>query len=183
MGNMTWNAPPVERVERPRLPDEREALEAALDGGRQTLLLKCAGLSADQLKQRAIPQASLSLLGLVRHLAGVERWWFRRNFAGQELDDIYSFERNPDAEFEELDDADAEADLAMFAAEVELARQTTTGRDLDDTFTLAPHFLLPDRRPDEHNLRWVYLRMIEEYARHNGHADLLRQCIDGTTGD
>jgi len=173
----------VERTERPPLPDERDALEAALDAERQTLLHKCAGMSAEQLKQCAIPPATLSLLGLVRHLAGVERWWFRTNFDGQELDDLYSFERNPDAEFEELDDADAEADLATFATEVELARQTTAGRDLDEVFTLAPHFLLPDRQPSERNLRWVYFRMIEEYARHNGHADLLRQVIDGTTGD
>ena len=180
---MTWTAPQVHRTLPPRVPDERQALDGALDFQRQTLMLKCTGLTAEQLKQRAIPPATLSLLGLVRHLAGVESWWFRRNYAGLELDDLYSMEDNPDAEFDELDTTDAKADLATYAAEVELARQATAGHDLDETFLLAPHFLLPDRKPEERNLRWVYVRMIEEYARHNGHADLLRQCIDGVTGD
>ncbi len=180
---MTWTAPAVDRTEQPRLPVERQALDAALDFQRRTLLVKCAGLDAEQLKRRAIPPSSLSLLGLVRHLAGVERWWFRTNFAGQNLDDLYSFERNPDAEFDELDDADPATDFAIYEREVELARQATAGRDLGETFTLAPHFLLPDRQLDQRNLRWVYVRLVEEYSRHNGHADLLRQCIDGVTGE
>ena len=180
---MTWTAPPVDRTEQPRLPGEREALDTALDFQRQTLLMKCAGLDAEQLKRRAIPPSSLSLLGLVRHLAGVERWWFRQNFAGQQLGDIYSYERTPDAEFDEVDDADPAADLAIYEAEVELARRATAGHDLDETFMRATHALLPGRQPVELNLRWVYVRLIAEYARHNGHADLLRQRIDGATGD
>jgi len=165
------------------VPDERASLEAALEHQRQTLLFKCAGLTAEQLKRRSVPVASLSLLGLVRHMAGVERWWFRRNFAGEVADDLYLSESNPDGEFDDFDDADAQADFATYDAEVVLARQATAGHDLDETFMRATHVLLPGREPVELNLRAVYLHMIEEYARHNGHADLLRQCIDGRTGD
>ncbi len=180
---MTWTAPHVQRAEQPRLPGEREALETALDYQRQTLLLKCAGLDGEQLKRRAVPPATLSLLGLVRHMAGVERWWFRQNFAGQQLDDIYSYERTPDAEFDEVDDAEPATDLATYESEVELARQVTAGHDLDETFMRATHALLPGREPVELNLRWVYVHLLAEYARHNGHADLLRQRIDGATGE
>ena len=148
---------------------------------RATLELKCAGVEAE-LSRRSVEPSTLSLLGLVRHLAGVERWWFRRNFAGEETDDLYVSASNPDGEFDDVDAADAAADFAMYAQEVELARRATAGHDLDETFTSAKHVLVR-REPIELNLRWVYLHVIEDYARHNGHADLLRQCIDGKTGD
>lgn len=145
-------------------------------------MAKCAGLSAEQLKRRVVEPSSLSLLGLVRHLAGVERWWFRRNFAGaHHLDDLYCSEASPNGEFDDLDDADAEADLATYATEVRLAREAAAGHSLDETFMRAPHVLVPSPRR-ELSLRWVYVHLIEEYARHNGHADLLRERIDGTTG-
>jgi len=179
---MTWTAPQVNRIDYPPLGDERAMLDGALDYQRQTLLLKCAGLTADQLKLRAVEPATLSLLGLVRHLAGVEQWWFRRNFRGEQLDDPYSTEASPDGEFDDLDEADAEADLALYANEVDLARQAVAGRSLDERFWRASHVLLPGRPPRELSLRWLYVHMIEEYARHNGHADLLRQRIDGATG-
>ena len=179
---MAWTAPLVERPERPRLPDERTGLDAALEYERQTLLLKCSDLDAERLKRRAVPPSSLSLLGLVRHLAEVERWWFRRNFAGEQAGDMYVSESNPDGEFDDIDTADAAADFAVYAAEVELARQATERHHLDETFMSARHVLVP-REPIELNLRSVYLRVIEEYARHIGHADLLRQRIDGRTGD
>ncbi len=156
-------------------------LQGALDYQRQTLMAKCSGLTAEQLKSRTAEPSSMSLLGLVRHLAGVERWWFRRNFAGEQLDDLYCSEDNPDGEFDDVGTADAEADLASWAAEVELARQVTVGRSLEETFIRASHVLI-DRPPAELSLRWVYVNMIEEYARHNGHADLLRERIDGATG-
>ncbi len=156
-------------------------LEGALDHQRQTLMAKCAGLTADQLKSRSTEPSTMSLLGLVRHLAGVERWWFRRNFAGEQLDDLYCSEDNPDGEFDDVQTADAEADFATWAMEVELARRVAAGRSLEETFLRAPHVLI-DRPPAELSLRWVYINMIEEYARHNGHADLLRERIDGATG-
>jgi hypothetical protein len=155
---------------------ERESLEGWLDFHRATLLFKCQGLTGDQLTGRGVAPSSLSLLGLVRHMAEVERWWFRRLFAGQDgLGDLFCSEEFPDGEFDLAEASGAEADFATFATECALARQATAGRSLDETFV--------GRHGNEIDLRWVYVHMIEEYARHNGHADLLREQIDGVTGD
>jgi uncharacterized damage-inducible protein DinB len=172
---MTWTAPQVHRTHTPRTPDERGALENWLDYHRDTLLFKCAGLTAEQLKLRSAEPSTLSLLGLVRHMSEVERWWFRRGFAGEDVGSIYWTDASPDGDFDDLDTADAQADFATLAAEIEAARKATEGRSLDDTFR--------GPRGIEVNLRWVYVHMIEEYARHNGHADLIRERIDGETGD
>lgn len=167
-------APEVERVRAPYAAGEREMLEGWLDFHRATLLQKCAGLADDQLTSATCPPSNLTLLGLVRHMAMVERNWFRERFAGEQLDDIYGADATEDAEIVDLANADAEADFATFAEEVALARQVAAGRSLEETF---------HPRPDlEMNLRWIYVHMIEEYARHNGHADLIRERIDGTTG-
>lgn len=167
-------APEVERVRAPYAAGEREMLEGWLDFHRATLLQKCTGLTDDQLKSTTCPPSNLTLLGLVRHMALVERNWFRERFAGEQLDDLYGADATEDAEIVDLANADAEADFAIFAEEVALARQVAAGRSLDETF---------HPRPDiEMNLRWIYVHMIEEYARHNGHADLIRERIDGTTG-
>jgi uncharacterized damage-inducible protein DinB len=174
---MTWTAPSVDRTEPPLVAEERAALEAWLDYHRQTLLWKCAGLTADQLKQRAVPPSSLSLLGLVRHMVEVERWWFRMNAAGEDVDYVFCTDERPDADFDDVDDADAEQDLETFRRELDAARAGVAGLALDHTFPSRGH------RPRTFDLRWVYVHMIEEYARHNGHADLLREGIDGTTGD
>jgi hypothetical protein len=173
---MTWRAPQITRTPEPHVGDERTMLEGWLDYHRQTLLLKCAGLTAEQLRTPSIEPSGLTLLGLVRHLAEVEAWWFRENFAGEKVDYPYFTEATPDADFD-VSTADAEADFATFHHEVELARAATAGHSLDETFTEVS----PKRR--EFNLRWVYVHMIEEYARHNGHADLLREKVDGVTGD
>ncbi|WP_416900677.1 DinB family protein [Micromonospora echinospora] len=171
---MTWRAPQITRTPEPLVGDERTMLEGWLDYHRQTLPLKCAGLTAEQLRTPSVEPSGLTLLGLVRHMAEVEAWWFRENTAGETVDYPYFTEANPDADFD-VTDADAEADLAVFHRQVELARAAAAGRSLDETFT--------DRRGRERNLRWVYVHMIEEYARHNGHADLIRERIDGVTGD
>ncbi|MEV4755242.1 DinB family protein [Micromonospora sp. NPDC049559] len=174
----TWTAPEVNREQEPYLGDERTMLEGWLDFHRQTLLLKCAGLTGEQLKTPSVEPSGLTLLGLVRHLAEVERWWFRRQFAGEEVGDLYCSEASPDGDLDDIADADPEIDFATYAREVELARETAAGHDLDETFVR--------RRRDgdqEMNLRWIYVHMIEEYARHNGHADLIRERIDGVTGD
>ncbi|MER7441059.1 DinB family protein [Micromonospora avicenniae] len=173
---MTWTAPAVVRTPEITVGDERAMLESWLDYHRQTLLLKCAGLTAEQLRTASVEPSGLTLLGLVRHLAEVEAWWFRENFAGETVDYPYFTPDNPDADHD-VRRADAEADLATFHREVELARAAVAGRTLDETFTEVG----PKRRT--FNLRWVYLHMIEEYARHNGHADLIRERIDGVTGD
>jgi uncharacterized damage-inducible protein DinB len=172
---MSWIAPQIDRAEPPTVADERASLEAWLDHHRNTLLLKCAGLTPEQLTTRAVEPSSLTLLGLVRHMAEVERSWFRRRFAGEELAFLYcDMEDNPDGDFDDIDPARAEADFATFAREVELARVATAGHSLDETFR-HPHL-------GEMDLRWAYVHMIEEYARHNGHADLIRERIDGTVG-
>jgi uncharacterized damage-inducible protein DinB len=177
-GPMTWTAPEVTRTDPPDVAGERAALDGWLDYHRQTLLFKCQGLTGEQLCQRPAAPSTLSLLGLVRHMAEVERWWFRRQFDGQqEAGDLYVTEDMPDGEFDLGEPAGAEADLVTFARECELARQTAAGRPLDETFSPTWD---AERKFD---LRWVYIHMIEEYARHNGHADILREQIDGVTGD
>jgi hypothetical protein len=104
----------------------------------------------------------------------VERTWFRRRFRGEQIEMLYSTPQWKDADFEDLDPARAEAEYAQLLAEQEAARQAVAGASLDETFT---H---PDG--DQISLRLVFIHMIGEYARHNGHADLIRQCVDGVTG-
>jgi uncharacterized damage-inducible protein DinB len=173
----TWTAPSVERNEPDRIADERTSLEQWLDYQRATLLLKCAGLTAEQLKQRAVPPSRLSLLGLVRHMVEVERWWFRMHAAQEDI----GFPYDPDAiglDFEETADADAAADLEAFLRECEAATAAVAVKTLDDVVpSRGDH---PERTRD---IRWIFVHMIEEYARHNGHADLIREAIDGATGD
>jgi uncharacterized damage-inducible protein DinB len=171
---MTWTAPAVTRVGGSLVAPEPEMLRGLLDWHRSTLLLKCAGLSGEQLAQAPIARSNLCLLGLIRHLAKVERIWFRRRFRGERIDNLYSTPERPDADFEDVDPAQAEADYARLLAEQEMARQAVSGASLDATFT--------DPDGEKISLRLVFNHMIAEYARHNGHADLLRQCVDGVTG-
>ena len=173
---MTWTAPAVDRSDPPLVTGERAALEAWLDYQRETLLLKCSGLTAAQLRERAVPPSGLTLLGLVRHMTEVERWWFRVHGANQHMTFRYT-EENLDADFEDLDEPDAEVVLAAYWEEAGLARAAVRGLDLEHV--VPSHGDHPER---VRNLRWIYLHMIEEYARHNGHADLLRERIDGATG-
>jgi uncharacterized damage-inducible protein DinB len=171
----TWIAPEAHRVDEPRTGPERALLEGWLDWHRQTLLSKAAGLTAEQLKLRSVEPSNLSLLGLIRHMAEVERSWFRIRAAGEDLSEIFCTDDSPDADFDDVADADAEADYATFRAEIELARKASADLSLDHEFATS--------RTPAISVRWAYLHMIEEYARHNGHADLLRESIDGVTGD
>ncbi len=150
-------------------------LEAWLDFHRQTLLTKCSGLTGEQLRSRSVPPSTLSLLGLVRHMAEVERGWFRRRIGGEDVGFLYSSEEDPEGEFDHVDEADPETDLTIFAEEIDRAGAVAASHGLDETF-------LHTHRGVEMSVRWVYVHMVEEYARHNGHADLLRQRIDGVTG-
>jgi hypothetical protein len=171
---MTWIAPAAERTNPPYLADERARLDSWLDFQRATLLHKCAGLTGEQLAGRPVASSELSLLGLVRHMAANERIWFRIRFARADVEDLYESPEYPGgAEFALADPAAAETDFATYLAEVALARAAVQGRSLDETFG------------DEHvtvDLRWLYAHMIGEYARHNGHADIIRELLDGTTG-
>jgi uncharacterized damage-inducible protein DinB len=172
---MPWTAPGVTREFVPYLAGEREMLEAWLDFHRQTLLAKCAGLTEAELRRRAAPPSGLSLLGLVRHMAEVERGWFRRRIGGEDVGFLFSSPEDPDGEFDHVEGADARADLATYVTEVAAARRAAAGHDLDEVF-------YHTHRATNMNVRWVYTHLIEEYARHNGHADLIRERIDGRTG-
>jgi uncharacterized damage-inducible protein DinB len=154
---------------------EREMLEGWLEFHRVTLVLKCEGLTPEQLRRRPVTTSLLSLHGLVRHMAEVERNWFRRVLLRQpDLSYLY-VERgfDDDRELYPLDGADFGTDLATFEAECSASRAAAAGRSLDETSL---------RRGEEVSLRWVFNHMIEEYARHNGHADLIREMVDGSVG-
>jgi uncharacterized damage-inducible protein DinB len=177
----TWTAPPAERTDPDHLAGERTALESWVDFHRATLLQKCAGLTAEQLAKRAVPPSTLSLIGLVRHMTDVERWWFRSHVAGERLPYAYWSENDADRtdyEFDEATAENAERDLAAYRQEIDAARASAATVDLDHTVSSVGH-----RKDVTIGIRWIYLHMIEEYARHNGHADLLRERIDGATGD
>lgn len=164
-----------DRAQPPLVGDERTILTAFLDFQRRTFELKCSGVPAAALSERTVPPSGLSLHGLIRHLAGVERWWFRIQFGGEDVDHLYYADDDPALDFEGLDGDPAEA-LATWRAEVDAARRVTAAApSLDATGTHA-------RSGEAVALRRVLVAMIAEYARHNGHADLLRERIDGATG-
>ena len=153
---------------------EREMLENWLDWHRTTLLLKCEGLEEEVLKRRAVPTSLLSLHGLIRHMAEVEQGWFQRVFLRQpDLPYIWADDDVEDKEIAPLDDAEWVTDLTAWETACEESRAAAAGRDLDDTGL---------KNGQEVSLRWIYVHMIEEYARHNGHADLLRELLDGRVG-
>jgi hypothetical protein len=169
---LAWPAPRT--VEIPRHADERVSLDAYLDYYRETIELKCSGLPAEQLSRRSSPPSTMSLHGLIRHLAGVERWWFAQNFAGLDLPMLYYTDDDPDQDFESLDGDPMEA-LEAWRAECERSRHIVAAAiGLDDVGAR--------ERGGTFSLRWLMLRMISEYAQHCGHADLLREAIDGTVG-
>jgi uncharacterized damage-inducible protein DinB len=155
--------------------DEKASYDAWLDWHRITLVLKCEGLDDAGRKARPIPSSRMSLHGLVRHMAEVERGWFRRVIAQEDAKHLFDYSVDEDAEFE-VQDASWEADLALFEAEVEACRAVAAAHELH-------HAAKHPRSGTEFDLRWVYVHMIEEYARHNGHADLLRELVDGSVGD
>jgi hypothetical protein len=173
---MTWIAPKIERTDPPYVNNERDSLQSWLDYHRQTLLWKCQDLTGEQLCQAPVATSTLTLLGLARHMAEVERWWFRRNFAAEPISDLFCTEEFPDGDFDLLVPANAEADFAAIRAEWAAADAAVAGRSLDETYH-------SQRRGIDIDLRWVYVHVLEEYARHNGHADIIRELIDGTTGD
>jgi uncharacterized damage-inducible protein DinB len=168
-----WNAP--DRTDPPFRQPERRALETWLDYHRATLLAKCAGLTPEQLVERSVPPSTLSLLGLVRHMTEVERSWFRRRLDRQDVPWVHCTLESEDADFDDVDPARADDDRAAYLAELDVVREVAARHDLDDVGRT--------RTGEEVDLRWIYLHMIEEYARHNGHADLLRERIDGVTGE
>jgi hypothetical protein len=168
-----WTAPEPAPVDGPLTGPDRPILEAYLAYQRRALLNICAGLTGKQLAARPLASSNLSLLGLVRHLAWVERTWFRERATGQQLAPMYDPALGKNTDFDDLDPADAQAALARLQSEWRLADEAVAGMAFEDTF---------DHRGDVFSLRMTYVHMIAEYARHNGHGDLLREAIDGTTG-
>jgi uncharacterized damage-inducible protein DinB len=166
------------RTEPPAQGDERATLAGFLRWQRETLEMKCAGLDATALARRTVEPSALSLLGLLRHMADVERAWFRRCLAGQDAPPHFSSTADPDGDFDGAvaDPHVVEEAWRLWREEIafadafvaEAASLDATGQD-------------PHRGPM--SLRWVLVHMIEEYARHNGHADLLRERIDGAVGE
>ncbi|MFJ8313252.1 MULTISPECIES: DinB family protein [unclassified Streptomyces] len=168
-----WNS--GTRPDPPAVGSERETLSTVLDWHRATFELKCAGLPPERLSERAVPPSALSLHGLARHLAGVERWWFRIQFAGEDVPLLHYSEDDPDQDFERLD-GDVEEAFAVWRAECERSRQITAAAvSLDATG-------IRKRTGEPISLRRIMVDLIAEYARHIGHADLLRERIDGRTG-
>lgn len=159
---------------------ELETYREYLTNYRLTLELKCQGLTPEQLATRSVPPSNLSLLGLVRHMASVENGWFQRLKGGERTaPHPYADDSDPDHDFngaagtqECVDDAFATWKAEIAAADAWLEDQTDDG--------LAE--MVPLRGDNKASRRDILVHMIEEYARHCGHADLLRECIDGRTG-
>jgi uncharacterized damage-inducible protein DinB len=159
------------------LASERETLLEYLRAYRLTLQMKCDGLDAEQLARRSVPPSTMSLLGMIRHMADCERGWFRRVMAGEDAPHLYRKDGVRDGDWDGAQGDPALVDQAWQAwrDEVSFAEQfTASATDLGVLGTMSDGETL--------QLREVLVHMIEEYARHCGHADLLRECIDGRVG-
>ncbi|MCH8627077.1 DinB family protein [Arsenicicoccus piscis] len=163
-----WDGDDRPRI--PRVAGERAALEAYLEYYRSTVELKCRGLGAAQLRSQPMAPSTMSLHGVVRHLAGVERWWFQQNFERRDVPLLFGAD-----DFELPDDADYAVDLQTWRTECAVSREIVAAHDLDD-------IARPLDWSEDVDLRWLVLRIITEYAQHCGHVDLLREGVDGRTG-
>ena len=158
--------------------DERAMLEGWLEYHRRTLAWKCEGLTDEQLRTAAVAPSDLSLLGLVRHMADVERSWYRRVLAAEDAGPLHYSDEDPDGEFRLTASDTWQEAHATWQAEIAAARRNAAGVPLDEP-TRGRHL----RTGERYTLRWIHTHMIEEYARHNGHADLIRERLDGATGE
>ena len=140
---------------------------------RATVRVKCEGLSDEQMRLRSVPPATLSPLGMVRHLAEVEAFWWREVVEGQPYS-LYCDDVNRDGDFDFSEDASVADAWREWDAQVAHAEEVFASRGLDDVVK---------ERGNDNSIRWIMVHLIEEYARHNGHLDLLRQSIDGVTGE
>ena len=170
--------PTTPAPEDPLVGDERSTLIGFVDYYRTVLIRKAEGLTDEQARRAACPPSDMTILGLVRHMADVERNWFQRSLPGGQAPPIYYGPSHPDGDedgdFHPPADATLDEALRTFRAEVAAADRNIAAAALDD---------LERRDRARYSLRWILVHMIEEYARHCGHADLLRQAIDGEVGD
>ncbi|MEU9340704.1 DinB family protein [Streptomyces sp. NPDC048278] len=164
-----------DRTGPPSFGSERDMLRAFLDYHRATLAMKCEGLTDEELRQRSMPPSTLSLLGLVRHMAEVERAWFRRVFEDKDAPMVWSDEIDFQAAYDASRSTREEA-FTAWEAEVETSRRIERASDSLDRAGYQP------RWEEEVSLRMVMLHVLLEYGRHNGHADFLREGVDGTVG-
>jgi hypothetical protein len=170
----------IDDVLRPNWPttgSEEHILWTFVDFERATLAMKCAGLSHDQLAMVANPPSTLSLLGLLRHMANNERYWYEEIFLGRQVPAHFSSDTSEDADFDELDSMSVSEVVGVWLSQCDVTRSIVKGRSLDDVCAAKPDYL-----ESPTNLRFLAMHSIEEYARHCGHADFLRQQIDGATG-
>ncbi len=165
----------TERPEPPLLGGERETLRVFLDFHRATLAMKCDDLSDEDLRRASSPPSTLSLLGLVQHMAEVERTWFRRVINAEDIPLVWSETGDYQAAYDASTSTRSTA-FAAWEAEVEHSRRIEQAAESLDVTGHQP------RWGEDVSLRLVMLHMIHEYARHNGHADFLREAIDGVTG-
>lgn len=167
---------PIERVPAPFVEsDERRALSASLDYHRATILMKLDGLDEEQVRRPMVP-TGLTLLGIVKHLEAVEHGWFQVRFAGSSETYLYSTPDDLDADFRIEEDETTQEIVDRYVEACDQSRSIVAGASSLDELFEAP-------RRGDCDLRWLLLHMIEETARHNGHADILRELIDGVTGD
>lgn len=164
--------PAIDRAEPGRVGDERGMLEAWLDYYRASLLHKCSGLTAEQLVAASCEPSPLSLAGLVRHMTEMERAYAHR-LADRTTPLLYCTDDDPDGDIESVTAEQAMADIQTLLDHAARSRDIMAGHQLDDTFGSTWSY----------SLRWVYHYLIKEYARHLGHADLLRERVDGVTGE
>jgi hypothetical protein len=158
--------------------DERVLLAGFLDFHRDTLDWKCSRLADEQLRSRAVPTSNLTLLGMLRHLAYVERFWFREVWAGERFEsEMFARTDDRDEEWNDLESDTGAAAYDRWRAEIERSRAVVAATDdFDAVFTR-------EDTGERVSARWILIHMVEEYARHNGHADFLRESIDGEVGE
>lgn len=162
------------RISVPESGDERAMLTAYLTFYRQTLVNKCAGLSFEQLTRRAVPATTMTLLGLIRHVVTAEQHWFERVMPGAKAQWHFITREDQDGDFENLDSHSLQEVMAIFDMTCAASDAEIAAHQLDD--------LAAENHHGQPSLRWILIHMIEEYARHCGHADLIRESIDGATG-
>ena len=170
-----WTKPPTDDV---AASDERATLMTFLDYQRAILARKAEGLTDEQARRAACPPSDLTILGLIRHMADVERGWSQRSLLGADIEPLYFGSAHPDGDkdgdFHPPPDATLEQALVTYWSEIAESNRIFAEAGLDDIEANARAM---------YSVRWILVHLVEEYARHCGHADLLRQAIDGKTGD
>ena len=171
------------RHEPPVAAGETDTLVGFLEYHRETLAWKCAGLDAAELRV-TVGASSMTLGGMLRHLAFVEDWWFGRWLHGHDLQPLWSeadWDGDPDVDWRLTDDDTPERLRTLWGDAVTRSRALTARSLADGGLDTRAHRSWPDGRTP--SLRWILLHLVEEYARHNGHADLIRESIDGLRGE